>query len=84
MPQYRATTVQAAGLWPWAVGAGAPMVGTPIGAHLSTGRAVCMDLLNWFVSGFITAPVGFVLALNGYGKSHVRARARCWARSPRG
>lgn len=69
VPEYRATTAQAAGLWPWAVGAGAPVVGTPIGPHLTTGRAVCMDLLNWFTNGFLTAPVGFVLGLNGYGKS---------------
>ncbi|MCX5042498.1 hypothetical protein OG921_04840 [Aldersonia sp. NBC_00410] len=71
VPEYRATTVQAPGLWPWAVGAGSPLVGTPIGPRLGTpnARTVCMDLLNWLTNGFITAPVGFVLALNGFGKS---------------
>ena len=67
--EYRATSVQAAGLWPWSVGAGAPLIGTPIGQHLLTRAAVCFDLLNWFIEGLITAPVGFVLGLNGYGKS---------------
>ncbi|OZC62813.1 hypothetical protein CH267_00190 [Rhodococcus sp. 06-621-2] len=67
--EYRATSVQAAGLWPWSVGAGAPLIGTPIGQHLVSRAAVCFDLLNWFIEGLITAPVGFVLGLNGYGKS---------------
>ncbi|MBS3690815.1 hypothetical protein LRL17_30385 (plasmid) [Rhodococcus qingshengii] len=67
--EYRASSAQAAGMWPWAVGAGAPLIGTPVGRHLLTGAPVLFDLLSWFVEGLITAPVGFVLGLNGYGKS---------------
>lgn len=66
----RGTTAQVPGLFPWAVGSGAPIVGTPLGAHLTTGMPVCYDATNWMVrGGFITAPVTLVIALNGFGKS---------------
>ncbi|WP_252190310.1 hypothetical protein [Rhodococcus sp. 3A] len=59
----------AGAFWPWSVGAGAPAVGPVIGSHLVTHAPVSFGLLNWFRRGFITAPVAFVLGLNGYGKS---------------
>ncbi|MFZ2178894.1 MAG: hypothetical protein WAW17_33655 [Rhodococcus sp. (in: high G+C Gram-positive bacteria)] len=69
-PELRSTSVHAAGaFWPWSVGAGAPAVGPVIGSHLVTHAPVSFGLLNWFQRGFITAPVAFVLGLNGYGKS---------------
>ncbi|BAH56115.1 hypothetical protein [Rhodococcus opacus] len=69
-PELRSTSVHAAGaFWPWSVGAGAPAVGPVIGSHLVTHAPVSFGLLNWFRRGFITAPVAFVLGLNGYGKS---------------
>ncbi|MGY1960864.1 hypothetical protein [Nocardia gipuzkoensis] len=73
-PEWRATTVQAAGLWPFAVGASAPTVGTPVGAHYITGTPVHFDPMSWFLKGFITAPIAFVLALNGFGKSSLIRR----------
>ncbi|WP_308633277.1 hypothetical protein, partial [Nocardia neocaledoniensis] len=73
--EYRATTAQIAGLWPWSVGAGAPLIGTPLGSHLHTGAPVCFDPMNWFMRGsFITAPSLFVLGLNGFGKSSLVRR----------
>ncbi|MGW5451251.1 hypothetical protein [Nocardia sp. NPDC003979] len=73
--EYRATTAQVAGLWPWSVGAGAPLIGTPLGSHLHTGAPVCFDPMNWFMRGsFITAPSLFVLGLNGFGKSSLVRR----------
>ena len=33
-PEWRATTVQACGLFPWAVGGGTPTLGVPVGRHL--------------------------------------------------
>jgi hypothetical protein len=60
-PEWRATTVQVAGLWPFAVGASAPTVGTPVGAHYITGTPVHFDPMSWFLKGFITAPIAFVL-----------------------
>ncbi|WP_228790087.1 hypothetical protein REK76_17615 [Nocardia farcinica] len=73
--EWRGTTAQVVGLWPWSVGAGAPLVGTPLGPHLRTGAPVCFDPLNWFQrGGFITAPSLFVLGLNGFGKSSLVRR----------
>ncbi|WP_435592137.1 hypothetical protein [Nocardia sp. bgisy118] len=73
-PEWRATTVQVAGLWPFSVGASAPTVGTPVGAHYITGAPVHFDPMSWFLKGFITAPIAFVLALNGFGKSSLIRR----------
>ncbi|UGT70819.1 hypothetical protein LTT66_11975 [Nocardia gipuzkoensis] len=73
-PEWRATTVQVAGLWPFSVGASAPTVGTPVGAHYITGTPVHFDPMSWFLKGFITAPIVFVLALNGFGKSSLIRR----------
>lgn len=73
-PEWRATTVQVAGLWPFAVGAAAPTVGTPVGTHYITGAPVHFDPMAWFLRGFITAPIAFVLALNGFGKSSLIRR----------
>lgn len=73
-PEWRATTVQAAGLWPFAVGASAPVVGTPVGDHYITGAPVHFDPMSWFLRGYITAPTAFILALNGFGKSSLIRR----------
>ncbi|MFF3224082.1 hypothetical protein ACFYV7_14920 [Nocardia suismassiliense] len=73
-PEWRGTTVQVAGLWPYAVGASAPTVGTPVGTHYITGGPVHFDPMSWFLRGFITAPICFVLALNGFGKSSLIRR----------
>ena len=73
--EYRGTTAQVAGLWPWCVGAGAPLIGTPLGSHLATGEPVCFDPMNWFTrAGLLTAPSLFILALNGFGKSSLVRR----------
>ncbi|QIS08799.1 hypothetical protein [Nocardia arthritidis] len=69
VPEWRSTTTQVAGLWPFVVGAAAPTVGTPVGHHFVTGEPVHFDPMSWFLRGFITAPSLFVLALNGFGKS---------------
>ncbi|MGO9788156.1 MAG: ATP/GTP-binding protein [Solirubrobacteraceae bacterium] len=72
---WRATSVQACGMWPFSVGAGAPLIGAPLGRHLLTGAAVCADPISWFQRArLITAPTGFILSLNGYGKSSVIRR----------
>lgn len=74
MPEWRSTTVQVAGLWPFSVGAAAPTVGTPVGTHYITGAPVHFDPMSWFLRGFITAPIAFILALNGFGKSSLIRR----------
>ncbi|MEV6362163.1 hypothetical protein [Nocardia asteroides] len=73
-PEWRATTVQVAGMWPFCVGATSPTVGVPVGSHYITGAPVHFDPMSWFLRGFITAPIAFVLALNGFGKSSLIRR----------
>ncbi len=69
-PEWRATTVQACGLFPWAVGGGTPTLGVPIGRHLRAGTTVCFDVINWFERGqFLPNPSYFCLGLPGLGKS---------------
>ncbi|MGH3525425.1 MAG: hypothetical protein ACRDU4_22010, partial [Mycobacterium sp.] len=68
--EYRGTTVQVCGLWPYAAGSGTPMVGTPIGHHLRTGATVCFDPISWFTrANLISQPSMFVLGRPGLGKS---------------
>ncbi len=73
--EWRGSTAQVCGLWPYSVGAGAPLVGAPLGRHLFSGATVCGDPISWFQrAGFIPAPTSFVLAREGFGKSTVVRR----------
>ena len=73
--EWRGTTAQVCGLWPYSVGAGAPLIGAPLGRHLHSGATVCGDPISWFArAGFIPAPTSFVLAREGFGKSTVVRR----------
>lgn len=68
--EYRGTTVQVCGLWPYGVGSGTPVVGVPLGRHLFTGATVCCDPISWFQRArLIGNPSMFVLGLPGLGKS---------------
>jgi len=42
-PEYRGTTVQVCGLWPFSAGSGTPTDGVPLGKHQLTGATVCGD-----------------------------------------
>lgn len=68
--EYRGTTVQVCGLWPWTVGSGTPMVGVPFGRHITTGATLCCDPISWFQrANLIANPSVFVLGKPGLGKS---------------
>jgi len=68
--EWRGTTVQVCGLWPFSVGTGAPMIGAPMGRHLFTGATVCCDPISWFQRAqLIGNPSVMVLAKPGIGKS---------------
>ena len=73
--QWRTTTKQGCGLWPFAVGAGVPQVGVPFGNHLYTGADVFCDPISWFVDAkYIAQPSLFLLGLMGLGKSTALTR----------
>lgn len=68
--EWRATTVQACGLWPFSSGIGSPMSGVPLGRGLLTGATLCGDPISWFQTAkLIPNPSCFVLGLPAYGKS---------------
>ena len=73
--QWRGTTVQVCGLWPWTAGAGVPMVGVPMGRHQITGATICCDVISWFQRAkLIGNPSGFLLSEPARGKSTAARR----------
>ncbi|MGI5347346.1 ATP/GTP-binding protein [Streptomyces sp. CA-250714] len=74
-PEWRGTSVQVCGLWPFGAGAGTPMVGVPLGRDLDSGATVCCDPVSWFMrTGLLASPSMFVLGRPGLGKSTVVRR----------
>jgi hypothetical protein len=68
--EWRGTTVQVCGLYPFGVGSGTPVIGVPLGRHLLSGATVCADPISWFQRArLIRNPSMFVLGLPGLGKS---------------
>jgi hypothetical protein len=68
--EYRASTMQACGLWPFAAGTGNPMIGVPLGRSLINDGTVCCDPISWFQqANLIHNPSAFYLGKPGLGKS---------------
>ena len=67
--EWRGTSVQVCGLWPFVGGSGTPILGVPIGIHTDTGAPFGADPISWFMHGMINNPSMFVLGLPHYGKS---------------
>ncbi|MGW2793583.1 ATP/GTP-binding protein [Streptomyces sp. NPDC001251] len=68
--EWRGTSVQVCGLWPFGAGSGTPMQGVPLGRDLMSGATVCCDPISWFMrAGLILNPSLFVLGQPGLGKS---------------
>ncbi|WP_242705382.1 MULTISPECIES: ATP/GTP-binding protein [Streptomyces] len=73
--EYRGTSRQVCGLWPYVVGAGTPMVGVPLGRNIITGATLCCDPIAWFErANLISNPSMFTLAKPGLGKSTINRR----------
>jgi len=72
--EYQATTVQAAGLYPFTAGSGSPLLGVPIGRHQLWGESVLLDPFEWLANGLITNTGIFVLGQPGAGKSALAKR----------
>src|SRR5690606_25134280 len=68
--EWRGTTVQVCGMWPFAIGAGTPMVGVPFGRHLLTGATLGCDPISWYQrANLIGNPSVFFLGRPGLGKT---------------
>jgi len=73
--EWRGTTAQVCGLWPFSAGTGSPMVGVPIGRNLLSGATLCCDPISWFTRAkLISNPSVFVLGMPGLGKSTIIRR----------
>ena len=73
-PEYRGTSVQVCGLWPFSAGTTLPLVGVPLGPHWMSLSTVCCDPISWFLKGMINTPSQFVLGRPGLGKSSLVRR----------
>jgi hypothetical protein len=68
--EYRGTTVQVCGLWPFGTGSTTPMIGVPLGRHLYTGATVCFDPISWYTRArLINNPSVYIESEPGMGKS---------------
>lgn len=75
LAEFRGPSTQLAGVWPFSVGAGAPMIGAPLGRNLITGGTVCCDEVSWFQrASLLSAPIMLVLGKLGLGKSSLVRR----------
>jgi hypothetical protein len=75
LPEWRGTSVQVCGLWPFAAGSGTPMIGVPVGRVLDTGSTLCMDPISWFErANLIHNPSMMILGKPGLGKSSLARR----------
>lgn len=69
-PEYRGTTVQVCGLFPFGSASSAPTIGVPIGRHLYTGSTVCFDPISWYRRArLINNPSVWIEGEPGMGKS---------------
>ena len=73
--EWRGSTRQVCGLWPFAAGATTPYSGAPLGIDLDSNSPVGCDPIAWFVDGIINNPSAFILALPGYWKSTLERHA---------
>ncbi|WTX00839.1 ATP/GTP-binding protein (plasmid) [Streptomycetaceae bacterium NBC_01309] len=73
--EWRGTTVQVCGLWPFGVGSGTPNIGVPVGRTLNGNATLCCDPISWFQRAqLILNPSEFVLGRPGLGKSTIVRR----------
>ncbi|MFV0307604.1 MAG: ATP/GTP-binding protein [Desertimonas sp.] len=74
-PEWRSSSVQACGLWPYAASTGLPLIGVPLGQHMMSGATVCSDPLSWFDEARLIAnPSLLLLGRPGLGKSSLIRR----------
>ena len=72
--EWRGTTRQVCGLYPWATPGQLPMLGGPIGRHQKSGAIICFDHVNWFLGKRISNPSVLIIARTGLGKSTLSSK----------
>ena len=72
--EYRGSTYQTAGFYPFAAPGAIPNVGIPIGPRLDSNKTACFDVMTWFRHQIILNPSSFTLGLPALGKSTLGRR----------
>ena len=67
--EWRGTSMQVCGLFPWINGSATPFAGAPLGIDMDSSAPLGCDPIEWFYQGIINNPSMFILGLPGYGKS---------------
>lgn len=77
-PEYRGSSRQVCGLWPFASGSGAPLAGAPLGQHMLTGQVVGLDHITAFEEGLIPNPSVYFMSNPALGKSTAVGKMCLW------
>ena len=72
--EWRGTSRQVCGLYPWASPGRIPMAGAPIGRHQKSKSVICFDHISWFLAGRIANPSVLIIAKPGLGKSTLASK----------
>lgn len=72
--EFRGTTRQVCGLWPFAAGSSRPVVGVPLGFDIVTRTTVSCDPISWYRAGLIGNPSALLLGNPHLGKSSLAGR----------
>jgi hypothetical protein len=68
--EYRGTSVQVCGLWPYGTGSATPTIGAPLGRHRYTSATVCFDPISWYERAkLINNPSVWIQSEPGMGKA---------------
>ncbi|WP_052207165.1 hypothetical protein [Sinomonas humi] len=76
--EFRGSSRQVCGLWPFASGTGAPLAGAPLGQHLLTGQVVGLDHITAFEEGLIPNPSVYFMSNPALGKSTAVGKMCLW------
>ena len=76
--EWRGTTRQVCGLFPWSSPGQLPLEGAPIGRHQKSGAVVCFDHVSWFLGHRIANPSVLIIAKPGLGKSTLSSKLMLW------
>ena len=76
--EWRGTTRQVCGLFPWASPGQLPLEGAPLGRHQKSGAVVCFDHVSWFLAHRIANPSVLIVAKPGLGKSTLSSKLMLW------
>ena len=76
--EWRGTTRQVCGLFPWSSPGQLPLEGAPIGRHQKSRAVICFDHVSWFLAHRIANPSVLIIAKPGLGKSTLASKLMLW------